>query len=72
MDNDRDHLFDVRVVDRNIVKGKITREEYEAHLASLEDCADLAEDAATRFTHSRYVEVGDDEEDDLTDEDDGG
>ena len=32
-----DRKFDIRVLERNFVKGKITREEYEAHVANLED-----------------------------------
>lgn len=38
--NKRDRLFDLRTVERNIEHGLITREEYEAHLAGLEDATD--------------------------------
>ncbi len=33
-------LFDTRLVERHIEQGLITREEYEAYLGKLEDCAD--------------------------------
>jgi nitrogen regulatory protein PII-like uncharacterized protein len=36
-------LFDRRVVERNIKKGLITREDYEKRLAALEDVAEQAE-----------------------------
>lgn len=72
MDQDRDQLFDVRTVERNIARGKITRAEYEAWLETQEDCADLAENAGTVFTHSRYTEIGDGDGDELTEEDDQG
>lgn len=35
-----ERLFDVRVVERNIRSGRVTREEYEAHLAKLGDAKD--------------------------------
>jgi len=44
-----ERLFDKRVVERNIKRGKVTREQYEAWLASLEDCGDLSEDTETVF-----------------------
>ena len=36
-------LFDLRVVERNIAKGLITRDEYEAYLQSIDDSAERAE-----------------------------
>ncbi len=35
-----ERLFDVRTVERNIQKGRITRAEYDAHLAKLSDAKD--------------------------------
>jgi hypothetical protein len=35
-----ERLFDVRVVERNIRSGRVTREEYEAYLAQLSDAKD--------------------------------
>jgi hypothetical protein len=32
--------FDIRVLERKIRKGEITREEYEKHLASLKECVE--------------------------------
>lgn len=42
-------LFDNRVVERNIAAGLVTREEYEAWLASLEDCSEKLVETATQF-----------------------
>ena len=44
-----ERLFDKRVVERNIKHGTITRAQYEAWLATLEDCSDLSEDTETIF-----------------------
>lgn len=49
MSNINERLFDKRVVERNIKRGKVTREQYEAWLSSLEDCAELSEDTETVF-----------------------
>jgi|GEM_PF-2491702 len=38
--NKRDRLFDLRTVERNIEHGLITREEYHAHLESLDDASE--------------------------------
>ena len=72
MDKDRAHLFDVRVVERNIKLGKITQAEYDAWLDAQEDSADLAETSATVFTHSRYVEITPNLLDDPTEEEEQG
>lgn len=42
-------LLDKRVVERNIKKGLITREEYEKSLAELPDVADQAEEIRARL-----------------------
>jgi hypothetical protein len=57
-------LFDKRVVERNIAKGMVTREEYERLLGSLPDVADQAE--------VLQVQLGNDaaDQDDLADQDD--
>lgn len=44
-----ERMFDKRVVERNIKRGKITRAQYEAWLASLEDSGELSEDTETMF-----------------------
>lgn len=49
-----EELFDVRKIDRLIHEGVVTREQYEKHLASLEDCAADAEESSIRMTgHDR-------------------
>jgi hypothetical protein len=53
MDTNRDHLFDVRVVERSLAQGKITREEYAKYLESLEDCASMADHTTTHIYSSR-------------------
>lgn len=44
-----DGLLDVRTVDRNIKAGKVSKEEYEKHLESLEDLADEALETETQM-----------------------
>jgi len=47
------HYFDARTAERNISRGLITREEYDAFVGAADDCADNAIDVATRFTYSK-------------------
>ena len=62
----RDMLLDRRVVQRNIRKGLVTREEYEAYLAGLGDVSDQAEEIRARLGE----EEPDDEDEDADLEDD--
>lgn len=45
-------VFDTRTLRRHIASGMLTEADYQAYLASLEDCADKAEIATTRFVHT--------------------
>jgi len=63
----RDILLDRRIVERNIRKGVVTREEYERHLQTLPDVAGNAELIAARLGER---EEAIDDDDDLDDEDD--
>ncbi len=63
----RDILLDRRIVERNIRKGVVTREEYERHLQTLPDVGSNAELIAARLGER---EEADDDLDDLDDEDD--
>ncbi|MFT5680667.1 MAG: hypothetical protein ACI8RZ_001573 [Myxococcota bacterium] len=49
MSNIHERMFDKRVVERNIKRGKVTQAQYDAWLASLEDCTELSEDTETVF-----------------------
>lgn len=42
-------LFDVRYVERFISEGRVTREQYDAWLATVEDCAKLGEESSVRM-----------------------
>ena len=53
----RENKFDLRNVERNLKRGKITQEEYDAHLASLEDCSDMMAECETRFMHKSKTEA---------------
>lgn len=53
MEADREYLFDLRVVDRNIIQGLCTEEEKRAYIESLEDLADRAVQSDTRFLHTQ-------------------
>ena len=50
-------LLDIRTVNRNIKAGKISQEEYDTYLESLEDCAEEAEETETQM----ILHVADDE-----------
>lgn len=54
MYKDKDKKFDIRVVDKNIERGIITREEYEAHLQNLPDLTEKVNGGYEfRFSASR-------------------
>lgn len=42
-------LFDIRKVERFIAEGRITREQYQAYVDSLEDCSADADTSTVRF-----------------------
>jgi hypothetical protein len=66
-------LVDRRVVERNIRKGILSREEYQTFLDGLKDVANNAETVRARLgVDDEPVEVDaiDDDEDDVEDEDD--
>lgn len=62
----RDILLDRRIVERNIRKGVVTREDYERHLQSLPDVGGNAELIAARLGEYDEADAADD---DLDDED---
>ena len=47
-----DTLFDLRVVERNIANGVVTRAAYEAWLEKQEDVSDRVVESNTRFVHT--------------------
>jgi hypothetical protein len=52
---DKEKKFDLRVVEKNIERGIITRQEYEAHLQALPDAAGKVSDGyEPRFSSSRH------------------
>lgn len=53
---DENRRFDIRMLERNIAKGLITREEYDEHVKGLEDVADNAAPVEIKF------EAADDED----------
>lgn len=65
----RDMLLDRRVVERNIRKGIVTREEYEAFLRQLGDSSDNAEAVSARLGEDE--EQVDDESEEEADEAEG-
>lgn len=61
-----ERLFDVRVLERNLQKGLITEEEYEKHLADLEDVEENATVIEAEFVEGVLDE--DEDEDEETEE----
>jgi hypothetical protein len=47
-------LFDKRVVERNIARGLITREEYNQYLESLEDASEQTIPVEAEFVHREF------------------
>ena len=44
-----ERLLDIRTIKRNIKAGKVSQEDYQKYLESLEDCADEAEETETQM-----------------------
>ena len=66
----RDMLLDRRVVERNIRKGIVTREEYDTFLRELGDASANAESITARLGEEDPVDdVDEDDEDDDVEED---
>jgi hypothetical protein len=63
-------LLDRRVVERNIRKGIVTREEYDTFLRELGDAADNAESITARLGDDEVVDAAIDDEDDEEETDD--
>lgn len=68
--SNKNRLFDVRTVERNIEKGLVTQEEYDAHVASLDDAEDNATVIEAEFkegvlepSEAQADEAGADDED---------
>ena len=66
----RDMLLDRRVVERNIRKGIVTREEYDTFLRELGDASENAESITARLGEEDPVEVDDEIDDDDEEETD--
>jgi hypothetical protein len=49
MATDKERLFDLRTVERNIEKGLITRKDYQEHLEGLDDLTDKADTMSAEF-----------------------
>jgi hypothetical protein len=54
----KDFLFDKRLLDRFITRGDITRQNYEAHLASLPDVKDKSEPLSLVDSRENPAESG--------------
>ena len=64
----RDMLLDRRVVERNIRKGIVTREEYETFLRELGDTAENAESITARLGEEDAVDENEDDDEDEDEE----
>lgn len=74
MADKNEKLFDRRVVERNIDKGLVTREEYEEYLDGLEDAEDNADVIEAEFEAGLFEddeeEAEEEEAEDAEEEDD--
>ena len=53
-----ENMFDQRVVARHIKRGLVNQKDYDGHLESLEDCAELGEPCETVFSFRLEEEAG--------------
>ena len=63
MNGKEENLFDRRIVNKNIERGLITKEEYEAFLEQLEDSIDKAAVVQATFNNSDQEEDSESESD---------
>ena len=59
----KEKLFDQRIVERNIKRGIVSREQYQEYINSLEDCSDLVADMETKFLRKVQAEQESQKED---------
>ena len=55
--------FDKRVVERNLNRGVVTKEEYEKEINEEEDCFDNLEESEVRFVHKVREDTEDKKDD---------
>jgi len=51
---EKDHIFDKRIIERNIERGRLTKEEYEEHLKALPDEAEKAEEITVEVEEGEF------------------
>jgi hypothetical protein len=51
---EKDHIFDKRIIERNIARGRLTPEQYKEHLASLEDVSDKMEEISVEVKEGEF------------------
>lgn len=56
-----DRLFDVRVLERNLQKGLLTKEEFDKYVASLEDAEKNATNVVAEFVEGVLKDRGEEE-----------
>ena len=55
-EDDREHLFDNRILDRRLAAGQITSADLDKHLAELEDCSEQGVECDARFVHTAKLD----------------
>ena len=51
---EKDHIFDKRIIDRNIARGRLTPEQYKEHLASLKDVSANVEEISVEVKEGEF------------------
>jgi len=51
---EKDHIFDRRIIERNIARGRLTQKEYDEHLSNLPDETDKAEDITVEVKEGEF------------------
>ncbi|MDP6933202.1 MAG: hypothetical protein QGG40_09810 [Myxococcota bacterium] len=60
MNKSPENLFDIRIVERNIAAGLVTREAYDEWLSSLKDDSSELEETESQMVYSYAAQVADD------------
>lgn len=51
---EQDHIFDKRIIDRNMARGRLTQQQYDEHIKALADQADGAEDIEVEVSQGEF------------------
>ena len=51
---EKEHIFDKRIIERNMKRGRLTKEQYEGYLAGLADEAEKADEITVEVSEGEF------------------